>query len=264
MALAVAAIRQVWAGIGDDFDTGWPPVARRILAILIAAQIGSARDAEQAVTLALLEQGIRVAPDGALIPEGFAGVASDGRDLSSLTYGAVVRARTAEATTLSERLSVGSRFLDLVAQTQIQDAARAASSVAVASREGIGWVRVVNPPCCKRCAVLAGRVYRYSQGFQRHQNCDCSMAPTSLGHPQTKGTIIGPGDVSDLTAAERSAISDGADFNRVINAGRGRDGLATVELAGKGAKRMTPEGIYRVASDRTQAVALLRRYGYLT
>jgi len=27
---------------------------------------------------------------------------------------------------------------------------------------------------------------------------------------------------------------------------------------------LTPEGIYRLASDRTEAVAMLRRFGYLT
>jgi hypothetical protein len=46
----------------------------------------------------------------------------------------------------------------------------------------MGFVRRVNPPCCGRCAILAGRWYRYDSGFRRHPRCDCTLEPTSEGN----------------------------------------------------------------------------------
>src|SRR5690348_18342012 len=36
---------------------------------------------------------------------------------------------------------------------------------------------LLNPPSCQRCAILAGRWYRWSQGFLRHPRCDCVNLP---------------------------------------------------------------------------------------
>ena len=75
-----------------------------------------------------------------------------------------------------------------------------------------------------------------------------------------------------FTKAGAEAIREGADIGRVVNARRGMDvagGRATrarrrttTELAGR-RQRLTPEGIYDIATDRDEAIRLLRRHRYL-
>ena len=155
----------------------------------------------------------------------------------------------------------------MAVHTQVADASRLAIGVGVAVREQTGWARMVNPPCCQRCAVLAGRVYSHSQGFKRHPRCDCTMIPTHLVGDNPPGMVIGSDDVKDLTQEQRKAIADGADFNRVVNSHRaGRrsnDGMTTLEAARRGQRRLTPEGIYKVSATREEAVQRLRANGYL-
>jgi hypothetical protein len=43
--------------------------------------------------------------------------------------------------------------------------------VKVGQKTSIGWIRVLDPPSCGRCAILAGRFYKWSDGFLRHPNC---------------------------------------------------------------------------------------------
>src|SRR5699024_5034137 len=124
-------------------------------------------------------------------------------NLESLLYGAVIRARTAPAESLSERLRVGGEHLSSLVFTQVADAGRMAATTSIAVRPQSGWVRQVNPPCCKRCAVLAGKYFKHNAGFDRHPNCDCTHVPVAEDTPDNPGTVIGPEDVKDLSRAER-------------------------------------------------------------
>lgn len=284
-------VRREWDLIGEDFDSGWSRVGPRLTLLTTAAQVGAARAGANYISTALDEVGQSVEPLGAVNPQAFAGIASDGRPLASLLYGAVVTARQVDATSLADRVAAGRSWLDMAVHTQVADAARGGSSVAIAARPRVSWVRIVSPPCCQRCAALAGRVYRYSEGFKRHPRCDCLMLPQTITNPDAAGIVIGPEDVKDLTAAQRKAIGDGADMNQVINAhragARSKDGMTTSEgvtkrgfagqrliaESGTGAKgkrylraakaRLTPEAIYRVAASREEALALLNTHGYL-
>jgi hypothetical protein len=223
--------RREWATIGQDFDAGWSRIGPRLTLLTASAQIGAARNGAAYVPASLAQTGGAVDPVGEVRPEGFAGIAADGRDLESLLYGAVVKARTVEADSLDERLQAGGQWLDMAVHTTIADTARAAASVAIASRPKTGWIRHVNPPCCQRCAVQAGKLFRYNQGFERHPRCDCFHIPYAESDPFDPGVNIGPEDVKDLTKVQRRAINDGADMNQVINSRRGRsaDGLYTSE-----------------------------------
>ena len=106
-----------------------------------------------------------------------------------------------------------------------------AAKLAITARPSVKYVRMVNPPCCQRCAVQAGKLFKYNQGFQRHPRCDCFHIPYAESNPFDPGVNIGPEDVKDLTKVQRQAIGDGADMNQVINSRRGRtaDGLYTSE-----------------------------------
>lgn len=296
--LALAAHRQVgtiWRQIGDDFDRGWPIIAPAIVATLTDAQEGAAADGLAYFDAALQEQGIAQQP-ARIDPAAFAGhsYSLDGMttgDLGSLTYGAVVHARTTPATSLSQRLDVGSRWLGRVTQTQLAQAGRASMSVAMVTDARTGWTRTVNPPCCRWCAVRAGTFHTWNYPFWQHTGCDCTRTPTTLDRLGDTATDIGPDDITGLSMEQREAIRDGADIAQVINSdrGRSRDGLTTTEgttrrgfgyhALGKDPrndvrikgernfrttkKRLTPDGIYAIAKDREEAITLLRQHGYI-
>ena len=171
--------------------------------------------------------------------------------------------------------------LERLVESLIQDAGRAAESVATAARPNIRHVRFLSPPSCGRCAVLAGRVYRYSDGFQRHPNCDCTMIPTTVAAAEVQdpvelfeqGLIVNtridkktgerittPG----LSKADAQAIRDGADFNKVVNTRLAKAGLKESGRVLVRRGRLTPEGIYQQAGDnRDMALDLLKANGYL-
>lgn len=210
-------VRREWATMGEDFDASWSTVGPRLTLLTASAQLGAARAGSAYVPAALAQQGQTVKPTARENPRGLVGLASDGRPLESLLYGAVVRARTAEATSFAERLEFGRRWLDSVVHTQVADAGRDASKVAMAVRPGVRYVRFVNPPCCQRCAVLAGERREYSHPFKRHPRCDCSMVPTTVANPDFAGEKLTVADVTDLTQKQKDALNDGANFHSTIN-----------------------------------------------
>ena len=253
--------------MGDDLDASWARVGPRVALLTASAQAGAARSGDDYVAAVLEEQGRAPKVEARTNPRGLVGVASDGRSLDGLLYSAVIEARSAKVESLSERLRVGGLWLGQIVQTQVSDAARDAAKVAMAVRPGVKYVRMVNPPCCQRCAVLAGRFYKV-EGFLRHPRCDCFMIPSTVAQPNGFGQSVEPGDIKDLTKAQRRAIDEGADMNRVINSHRAgkrsKDGLTTTEAAGRKRGRLTPEGIYRRAGDdRDKALRLLKEHGYL-
>ena len=121
----------------------------------------------------------------------------------------------------------------LLVRTQVQDAGRMALQSGMAAEPKVrGYVRKVNLPACARCIILSGRFYRYSDGFQRHPNCDCTMIPALAG-----GAFIETADPAELiarmqaehpkslkkslTEGDLQALAHGADLNQVVNAHRG-------------------------------------------
>jgi len=231
-----------------------------MLPALTVLQGRAARDGADSVDLMLAEQGIDAPADDTVNTGSLAGVASDGRPLGSL----LEQAETQHA-------------LELMAVTQIADAARVAVGLSIAARQKVGWTRMVNSPCCPRCAILAGKFFRWNTGFLRHPHCLCRHIPTRedvYGDVRTDPkALFDGGHVKGVTQAEQKAITDGADINRVINSRRGRymDDAGhrftfdSTTRRGTGIKvRPTPEQIYRSAGDdRAAALRSLKKFGYL-
>jgi hypothetical protein len=290
VAATLALTRREWARMGDDFDLSWANVGPRVELLTASAQLGAARNGIASVPAVLSELDQMVEAEAQASARAFSGYASDGRPLDSLLYGAVVQAKTADVNSAQDRLLAGGQWLDMAVHTMVADAGRQAGQVDAFSRPRVGFVRAANPPCCQRCAVLSGKFSKSDVAFKRHPRCDCfniaTTDPASITAP-----IIGPDDVKDLTLAQRRAIDDGADFNQVVNAhragARSKNGLTTTEgvtkrgIAGKRlisasgeqgkvgryskakSARLTPEGIYRIASDRDEALRLLKAHGYV-
>lgn len=209
-------------------------------------QVAAARQGEVAVGAMLAEQGIRSARDVTLSPLAFT----------------TARGRTAG---MLEQVRTDLEF-DRIVSALVSDAGRSAESVATAARPNVGYVRFLSPPSCARCAILAGRVYRYSQGFQRHPGCDCTMAPTTVANPafvHDPVALMEAGQVTGLSKADRRAIADGADMGRVVNVRRSAAGLRSSGrvLARRG--KPTPEAIYARTTTRDEAVQALTAAGYV-
>lgn len=180
--------------------------------------------------------------------------------------------------------------LEQLLLSEIADAGRTASQVEFASRpEWQNYVRMLNAPSCARCTILAGRIYRDLDAFQRHPGCDCVMVPVQDWQAaHDAGLVVDPntaferGDVRGLSKADSQAVTDGADLQKVVNATRG---IVTVDTLGHRVKattegttkraswrrqhpsrlvRLRPESIYDFAKDREDAIRLLRLYGYIT
>ena len=314
-ATASNEVARLWRRMGDDFDASWRRLGPQMLAVLVEAQQQMAREAIKYVPRVLAETGLADKPQGDFRPGSLVGVASDGRPLASLAYGGVIQAKQSigDGSSTEAALANGGAWMDLMVKLQVADTARQAVGVMTASRKDLhGTVRVLNPPSCQRCAILAGRVYRWSTGFDRHPKCDCVNLPVrSAGWARAEGFVTDPmdayraGHIRDLTEAQKFAIDNGADITRVVNATRGMSTTATdrslsarkIHLAEKKAKfdaaaearrqasiasgmpdlmafaarlpratntaLLTPEGIYRQAKDRDDAIRLLREWGYL-
>lgn len=214
-----------------------------VATVVSTHQIAQARMSSLAVPEMLTEQDITAPPDARLNPTAF----------------------TTDPGRFAAMWDATNR-LDLLVESLVQDAGRAAESVASAVRPGVYHVRYLSSPSCSRCAILAGRVYRYSEGFLRHPHCDCVMVPTSgESHRlvQDPASLARAGLVTGLSKSDMQAVRDGADVGQVVNVRRSEAGLREPGrvLGRKG--RPTPDGIYRIASTRDEAVALLGRYGYV-
>ena len=216
-----------------------------VAAVVVAHQLTQARTSDLAVAEMLAEQEIDRAAEAILNLLSFA----------------------TPAETLGQMIGpVETDFdFDRLVESIVTDAARAAEAVATAVRPDIYHVRYVNPPCCPRCAVLAGRVYRWSDGFDRHPGCDCSMIPTTVATPyaQDPNELARNGQVRGLSEADTQALLGGADLNQVVNVRQRKASLLEGGHALSRGGRPTPAGIYRLATSRIEAVTLLGRYGYI-
>lgn len=170
-AILLNQMRRLWRTLSGDPQDSWQRIGPVAVAAMTVAQAEAARGADDYVAAVLAAQGSNADPAGPVAASAFAGHAADGRDLTGLLgYPAFqVGAFVAQGMDLPGALAIGGRHLDRMVLTEVADAARAATGVAIVNdRKARGWVRHVTPPSCSRCVILAGRWYRYSAGFARH------------------------------------------------------------------------------------------------
>lgn len=189
---------------------------------LVAYQLLAARDAVDSVPLMLEEQNIDPDPVAAVAPTALIGVASDGRSLEGLFSQA------------SSDMALG-----LMVVTQLQDVARMAAGVAMTNSRGAdGYVRMLSTPSCSRCVILAGKFFRWNDGFQRHPRCDCRHIPSrenvagdlTTNPDEYFGSLSAAEQDKAFTKAGAQAIRDGADMGQVVNA---RAGMTKAQVYGR-------------------------------
>lgn len=283
--LVVLTAADLWAQVSlADLSGSWAAQVPLLVPVLAGVQVKAASAGASYGAATLAEQGLYEAPQYFVNPQAFGGIASDGRTLEGLLYGAVPHVKTLIAGGMApaQALGQGGKFLTTLTRTQVADAGRGAAGVDTATKRQVAYVRMLNPPSCSRCSILAGRVYRWNAGFQRHPKCDCVHVQTTQVHAaNTEGLIHDPYEYfkslspeeqdRNYTKAGAAAINDGADIFQVVNSRRGvkPGGLVTSEGTskrgnfGRQGPRATPEAIYAKGLSREATLAELERYGYI-
>lgn len=280
-----AAISESWASAVGPAMAGTLSAAQRIAASGAPAYTQAAMDA----------QGAPYDAQAAVDPTAYSGTASDGRALSSLLYLPVIDTKTAIAGGMStaDALALGGRTLSMLVATEVADAGRDALAAQMTATPAVqGYVRMVAGSACSRCIVLAGRWYKTNASFLRHPHCQCTGIPAAENSPDLRTDphaffdhLSREQQDARFGAADAEAIRSGADLFQVVNA---RRGLTERELFGR-TVQTTTEGITRrgiagqvmrangvrgprlsvaqifadAGEDRSLALSLLRRYGYL-
>lgn len=264
-AAAVAAARAVR-----------PQTPEKIAATLAAYQLLAARQGAASIAPVLAEQGVSAAASASVVASALAGYTSAGAPLS----------------TMFETFETAAQ-LGMLAASAVQDAGRNGAFLGMAVRPSVtGYVRMLNPPSCSRCVVLAGKFFALNAGFERHPLCDCRHIPVGENsrdlttNPSDYFWSLSPEEQDRIfTIAGARAIRDGADISQVVNARRkgamrkaqlfGREAWITLEgvtRRGVGRRamgpgrpvRLMPESIYALARDRADALRMLSLYGYIT
>lgn len=271
---AAASVRKLWRRMGDDFDASWAVVGPQVVNLVEHARAAAVATAIPYTGRVLAETNQRDDAVGSLSPEAFLSAAPDGRSVESLYGRSVIKAKTAVgagASAVVAREQVG-RWLTKVTLTTLADTRREVYAADIVQRPTLtGYTRMLNPPSCGRCAILAGKWFRWNEGFQRHPRCDCQHIPAAenvAGDFRTDPyeyfkSLTPEQQEKQFGRLEARAIRDGADIYRVMNVKT--RGLATAKAARVYGtpSRLTIDDIYRQAGTRTNAIRMMREEGYI-
>lgn len=296
---ALGSVAAAWARMSPDFDPSWKAIGPAVTAVTLAAQLEVARLANEYVPAVLAT----TAPGAAAAQyepslRAWQGTAGDGRPVETLAAGAVVQAKLGvqRGLTVPQALGSAGRWLDGAVSTVLADTHRGVEQMGAHSRRVERYVRmIVGRHTCGRCVILAGKIYRTAEAFDRHPECDCEHIPVA---ENVAGDLTtSPSDYLDSldddelakalgSKANAEAYRDGADVNQLINAYRQRGDVRKAQMWGRSVsyttegmtkrgwayKRMTggrtqarlmPSSIYEIAKDRDDAIRLLRVYGWI-
>lgn len=271
-----AALGKLWHRMGDEFDASWERIRPQALELVQDGRLAAVNRALQYTPAVLAETNQRDEPTGELNSRRFLSTTPDGRGVDTLLDQAVVNSKigVARGLTAEEGLAIGGRFLTMATLTLLADTRREVFSADIIQRPMLtGYVRMLNPPSCNRCVILAGKWFRWNEGFERHPKCDCQHIPGSedvVGDERTDPYALfrslSPAEQErTFGRSEARAIREGADIYRVVNVSNPKRGLATAAGARRyGApSRFTVDDIYRNAGTRTRAIQMLRDEGYI-
>lgn len=213
---AIAVILALWRRLdAGDISGSWAALMPDAVAALVAAETVAAELADPYLSAVLDNSAAQAAIDvgGMVEPSG------------SLLYRPAIETKTL----IGQGLDVGAALrsaeqrLAMYTQTSVADTARSSVAAGMAARPHVsGYYRVLRPPSCARCAILAGRHYRWNAGFKRHPRCDCVGLPVNKPDDRFEfdaHAAIAAGQVTGLSKADLQAIVEhGANPAQVVNA----------------------------------------------
>jgi hypothetical protein len=241
---AIAAVKRQWSRMGSDFDLSWRLISPTIVRILTQAQSRVVDDADRFIPAVLAETGQRDDLVGQPDSRQLVGVTGAGQALDEAIALAPIRAKQAVSRGLTEwqALQEAGHWLTESSGLLLSDTGRSAEGLNMYARQGVGgYIRMLTPPSCGRCVVLAGKWFRHNQGFSRHPpTCDCRHIPASESlsrditiDPQAHFESLTPAEQNKMAGsiANADAIRDGADIGQVINAYRRSAGMQFAQVS---------------------------------
>lgn len=274
-AITAKAMLRTWKQAGPDFDASWLAVRRPMLARLQLGRAASVHAAMQYTSSVLEATGQRGTPFGALIPSAFLEAEPNGMPFGSTLDATPTKAKTAiqAGASVAEALASASSFIGGVSLTMLADTRRDVYQADMVQRPRVtGYVRMLNPPSCSRCVVLAGKRFRWNEGFRRHPRCDCIHIPASesVAGDMTIDPYAYFNSLSEKDQAkyfgklQAEAIRDGADIYRVVNLGQKGLGTAAGNKKYGTPFKRTLEDIYKRGSTRQIVISDLQHHGWIT
>lgn len=284
-AAGVVSMRSLWRRMSlGSIDASWSAISGDALSALAVLQVTSAREAGTYVADVLDEQGMRAPAVASVEPLAFAR-GSSGLPLSDVLATVPAEVKRAVGQGAREQaLGRGLTLLEGIAETQVADAARLATTANTVVRPDVTtWTRVLNPPSCGRCAVLAGREYRWNASFQRHPRCDCRALPSTVA-TGTGRLFDARAYFDSLSPADQDArfgkgvaerIRNGDDLAKAVNSSRDRwrvrlaeERKAAADAATGAASAQSPqtfmESLIHQVNDRDAAIKRLADAGFVT
>lgn len=272
--VTIASLNRLWTQMGDDFDESWKRIRGRAIAVIEAGRRAAVATALPYTGNVLAELGLPGPAEGLLDPEAFLSSAPDGRAVSGLLDIAPSKAKVAVAEGFNPgpALASAGQWLSAASLTLMADTRREVYGADIIQRPTVeGYVRMLNPPSCSRCIVLAGKFFRWNTGFQRHPRCDCINVPANenVAGDMTTDPYEAFKAMSEKEQADTfgkinaRAIRDGADIYRVVNLSNRGLGTAKAGRVYGTPTRVTIDDIYRTAGTRTNAIRMMRENGYI-
>lgn len=237
----VARNRALLAWRGMDFqnlDASWASIGPQVTQHASSAQLELAKGSDRFTAQVATRTADFTPTKASIIPEAFAGVDGNGRDVSGILYGAVTTTKEAVGAGLGrvQSLESGATYLAAIFKTVVADLGRSADLVSSAGKSFTHYVRVCNGAACSRCAALSG-ISSGEEAFLRHVSCQCTaVAVTSYSReklpsglhadPQSFFEALSAGEQDTVFGkAGAEAIRSGADVTKVVTARRGANGI---------------------------------------
>lgn len=260
----VEAVLAIWNATGPS---GFRDELVRAAGLLAAGQLSQAVQA--AAYLAALTDwyGMDAAPT-TVVPRAFAGTSSAGAPLTDVLGYAITRAEVLSdaGADLATATTSATATLTRIAANETTQAGVSAERIGMVGQSDFsGYARILSPPSCGRCAVLAGKWFQWNTGFARHPGCDCRHVPAPAAadvtqvraDPRAYFNALSPAQQDHYFGrSEAEAIRGGADLAKAVNA---------TTVRGSRSGLSTPRSIERLIAgkSRADAIDVLTRYGLL-
>ena len=230
-----AETRALWRSArASDFNTAYQRIQPRLNTLIMSRQkkIANLFFASEPMIMESFNSTVNLDTDYDFNLDSLAGTAGNGEPVDAVLSVAIIRGKQAilrgESTVSAQRI-IGDELARRVASI-LSDTARTASLVSAKSRSPYAhYVRVLTPPSCGRCAVLAGQ-FSGKIAFERHPNCDCTAAWSDdegalakhYAYAEDYLNSLNDDDLQHVlgSRANARAWKDGADLNQLVNAYR--------------------------------------------
>jgi hypothetical protein len=256
---AIAAILALWRRLdAGNISGSWAALMPEAVAALVAAETVAAELADPYLSQVLDNSTASAAIDvgGMVEPSG------------GLLYLPAVQANNliGQGLGVGAALTAAAQRLAMYTQTSVVDTARSAVAAGMAARpHAAGYYRALRPPSCARCAILAGKFFRWNAGFKRHPRCDCVHTPVNAPDDRFEydaRAAIAAGQVTGLSKADLKAIVEhGANPAQVVNAKQAMYNVGEFQATHASTTRRSIAGARMLARsiDRTAGIDVTKQ-----